>query len=358
VPDCGAAATTIVSPVNTVSTLGGTIAPPADALSFSWADLGITPEAGRLLAGSERHLLFSADGTEFVAVGDPVEARRQHWDARVIDVAGSFVVSISESSDAGSTTRLFRTTDGSSWNDLGAAPFGWFDSFGAIGERIVMSGYLPPAGSPPGPMASAVAVRELDGTWRTVSLDGLVLPSDGAKVSVGVGAFAIGPNGITGVGHFNADPIAEMGGVEIERNGITLRAADSSGNMTFTAEDGRELGRIEMYGATGPLVEIDGADGSYDVRTEEGGEVVATFFQDEIYKRVPETGIPQAYVLHSTDGLSWSRERLSDLVGAEVGGTGGVRVTDTQVIVAANLAGQLNPNGTARQTLLVGTPVS
>ena len=56
--------------------------------------------------------------------------------------------------------------------------------------------------------------------------------------------------------------------------------------------------------------------------------------------------------MHSTDGVAWSRESLSDLVGSADRGTGGMRLTDTQIIVAANLAGQQNADGTPKQILL------
>ena len=65
---------------------------------------------------------------------------------------------------------------------------------------------------------------------------------------------------------------------------------------------------------------------------------------------------PAFFVLHSADGVNWSRDRLDDLAGAPVAGLGGLRVTDGKVIVAAHLADELNEFGKLKQVLLVGTP--
>lgn len=72
---------------------------------------------------------------------------------------------------------------------------------------------------------------------------------------------------------------------------------------------------------------------------------------------VAPTG-PELFLLHSADGITWSRESLDEIAGATVTGTGGIRITDTQVIVAALLAGERNPNGTPKQTLLIATPTA
>ena len=64
---------------------------------------------------------------------------------------------------------------------------------------------------------------------------------------------------------------------------------------------------------------------------------------------------PKIFLLHSVDGVTWSRDSLDEIAGQPVTGTGGMRLTDSGVIVAANLAGERNPNGTPRQILLIAT---
>ena len=105
------------------------------------------------------------------------------------------------------------------------------------------------------------------------------------------------------------------------------------------------------------LIAIDSQTGQYHVRLTEDGDVVATFSEDDVVLEDPaDAGVPTSLVLHSADGVAWSRESLSDLVGQPVSGTGGIRVTDTQIIVAANLTEPKNADGTSKQVLLLGTP--
>jgi hypothetical protein len=100
-----------------------------------------------------------------------------------------------------------------------------------------------------------------------------------------------------------------------------------------------------------------------EVRREAGGEVIAAYTYDDLSNAVATaTGAqptgPEIFLLHSRDGITWSRDSLDEIAGEAITGTGGIRLTDTQVIVAANLAGERNPNGTPKQTLLVATPSS
>ena len=109
-----------------------------------------------------------------------------------------------------------------------------------------------------------------------------------------------------------------------------------------------------VYGDQQPVIEV---------RREAGGDVIATYTYDDLSNAVASaTGAqpagPRIFLMHSRDGVTWSRDALDEIAGEAVTGTGGIRLTDTQVIVAANLAGERNPNGTPKQTLLVATPTS
>ena len=188
-------------------------------------------------------------------------------------------------------------------------------------------------------------------------MNDLKLPSDGVQTTLFRSGLAVGPSGITMLASVFVDPVAEVGGVDVTRDGITMHLDDSSGNFRFLDEAGTELGRVTGYGTSSALIAIDQNTGKYVVRRSADGDVAATFTTEDYVEAASSTGFvaATAYVLHSTDGVNWSRESLSDLAGATVTGTGGVRLTDTQIIVAANLD-TTNPNGTAKQTLLIGTP--
>ena len=190
-------------------------------------------------------------------------------------------------------------------------------------------------------------------------LDQNVRSSDGAKATLGSGGIVVGPTGISLLAMLYVDPVAEMGGVDVIHDGITMHADDYTGNFRFLDEDGTELGRVESYNTASGLVEIDQQTGATMVRRAEGGAVAATFtFQDfnDGVGPINTNTTPTTFVMHSIDGVNWSREALSDLAGVPIFGTGGVRLTDTQIIVAANVAGAQNPDGTPTQTLLIGTP--
>jgi hypothetical protein len=203
-----------------------------------------------------------------------------------------------------------------------------------------------------------VAVRSPDGSWTSVDLDDLRLPADGVKTSLYTGSLAASPTGISMIATIIVDPIAEVGGVDVTRNGITMHAPDWQGNFTFLDSSGTEIGKV-VDGQPSGLVEPNPEAGGYVVRDDAGTEI-ATFDYDDLSQAAEESGVvvQRSFVIHSTDGVSWSREALTDLAGEPVSGTGGVRLTDTQVIVAVNVTGQQNPDGTPKQVLLVATPRS
>jgi hypothetical protein len=334
----------------------GPVSGPAVAYRLTWAEIGIAPEAGVQVLGNQPILFLSTDGVTFEAVDSPIADDAQTGsDIRLASTDAGFSAWVATygRADDSVASRLFDSPDGRTWTEGEPAPIEFPDAFSSSGGRLMMSGY---SGG-----GNVIATRAPDGTWTSVSLDELTLPSDGVKVTFGTGAAAIGPTGITAIGWLNIDPIAEMGGVEWTEEGITIRADDSSGNYRFTdAATGVLIGTIEQYSSTTPLIEQSQQDGTYSVRRTDGGPVVATFTPDELatslFGQVAYGTPPKVFVLHSTDGVNWSRELLDELVGAPVSSTGGIRLTESQVIVAANLTDQLNANGSAKQVLLIGTP--
>jgi|CXWL01.1.fsa_nt_gi hypothetical protein len=326
--------------------------------SLTWAELGIDPDAGRASMGSNPRFYFSADGVSFAEVKRPSTPEGSFiGDLRIAAVDDHFVAWTGSYRPDGSSaiSALFETTDGQAWIDATPPPLDYPETLAAIGSRLVATGYAFDTNS------TRVALRNDDGSWVSVDLNDLILPSDGVKASFAAGGASVGPTGITAIGWLNVDPVAEIGGVELTIDGVTVRAEDSSRSFRFLdAATGSEIATIEDYNSPGALVEISNRDGSFLVRRTTDGPVVATFDQDDIDSMFQDAyraaANPTAYVLHSTDGLNWSREKVDDIVGETISGAGSFRQTATQVIVAANLAGQTNDNGTPKQVLLIGTP--
>jgi hypothetical protein len=385
--DCGSTSTTIViggtgpTPTNTVPTstspvdtavvgtapatdsastlpLGANTTVPGTTSTMTWADLGIGQTVVEALASPLR-VYFSPDGSEFTEVkAPPATSTAQYSDMRLTAVDGGFVTQVMTYDTAGpASAQLFQTADGQTWTDLGPSPIPGPDSFGSMNGSLVISG-VAAGGRNPG--TTSIAVRSPDGTWTVVALNDLTLPTDGVVTSLGTGGIVAGPTGISLLANLYVDPVAEIGGVDVTHDGITMHASDYSGSFTFVDEGGEELGRVEQYGHASGLVTVDHDTGSYQVRRDTDGPVVATFTNEEFSNTasalVDDQTAPATFVLHSTDGVNWSREPLTDLAGAAIFGSGGVRLTDTQIIVAANLEGQKNTDGTPKQTLLIGTP--
>ncbi len=329
--------------------------------SYTWAELGISERAAQTFMHPEVRMLSSADGVTFTEI-TPLGIDAGAADVRLTALGDSFVASVNTvNADGRTPTTLYTSPDGSSWTSLGAAPVTWVEGFGAFGDRLVVSGYDNVTNT------QVVAVRDAASTWTTTSLNSFVQPGDGVQASMGGGSFAIGPNGISLIGALFVDPVAEIGGVSFNQDGITVEIGDTSYThrviddatdavlATVTGESSSNSDLVTVaYNDRGPTVEV---------RREPGGDVVSSYTYEDLATAVATaTGAqpsgPKIFLLHSQDGVTWSRESLDDIAGQAVTGTGGIRLTDTQVIVAANLAGERNPNATPRQTLLIATPAA
>ncbi|MCU1361382.1 MAG: hypothetical protein JWN99_2671, partial [Ilumatobacteraceae bacterium] len=344
-------------PTASASTLpagANTTVPLTTAESLTWAELGISDTTVAAL-NSQLHAYFSPDGVTFTEVqAPPTGDAANQWDTRLTKTDSGFVTLVTtyQQPSGQSSNELFQTADGQSWTDIGPAPIANPDSFSSMGDQVVMSGV---ASGSRNPNDQAVAVRGVDGTWSMIEMKDLTLPSDGVKTSLFNGGLSVGPTGITMLATLYVDPVAQAGGLNVTRDGITMHADDASGNLTFLDASGTELGRIASYATTSALVSVD-QQGNYHVHRD--GAVAATFTQQDLTSSYPSNAnytLPDMFVLHSTDGVNWSRESLTDLAGQQLFGTGGVRLTDTQSIVAANVANHQNAYGTPLQTLLIGT---
>jgi hypothetical protein len=356
--ECGTATTMVVGVASTVP--AGSTPPTAVAgceqVVFSWADLGISERAAQTIQHPEVLLFFSPDGATFEPIEAPTGFDADWTYARLTSFGDGFAALVN-GPDGGAS--LITSADGRSWSDLGPVPLSWPDSIDEFGGRLVLSGW-----ADGGYSRQVVAVREVDGTWTTTDLRSFLQPGDGVLPSIGVSHLAVGPSGITAVAFLTRDPVAEQGGLTVPLDGgITLAVADTSLSHEVYGPDGNLLGVVDQNQTSdSPLVasvpdEVYGV--RWEVRTEVDGPVVATYSYEDLNAELTAAGAyegrMQLLVLQSSDGRSWSRESLDELVGQTVSGSGGIRLTDSQVIVPANLADERNPDGTATQVLLVGT---
>ncbi len=366
---CGLVTVTTVSfggpvateaPVNT-ATPTTTPAASCDTRIYTWTELGISERAAEAMTHPDVRLFYSGDGLTFTQI-DPTGIDAGATDVRLTALDDSFVASVNEVNPDGSvSTTLSTSPDGREWTALKSPPVTWVEGFGAVGDRLVVSGYDMETNT------QLVAVRDRSGTWTATSMNSFVLPTDGVQASMGGSSIAIGPNGISFIGALFVDPVAEIGGVSFAQDGITVEVDDTSyTHRVIDDATGAVLATVSGETSSNPdLVTIVYGDQqpTFEVRSELGGELVTRYTYDDLSNAVATaTGAdptgPKIFLLQSRDGITWSRDALDDIAGQAVSGTGGIRVTDTQVIVAANLAGERNPNGTPKQTLLIATPAS
>lgn len=338
-----------------------TPAPSCDTRTYTWAELGVSERAAEAMMHPDVRMFFSADGVTFTEI-DPVGIDAGATDVRLTVLGDVFAASVNLLDADGSTsTALFTSGDGSQWIALGPSPVAWSEGFGAVGDSLVVTGYGVETNT------QVIAVRDASGTWAITPMNSFVLPTDGVQASMGSGSLAIGPNGISMIGALLVDPVAEIGGVTFSVDGFTIEIDDTSyTHRVIDDATGEVLATVSMEASSNPeLVTIVYGDQqpTIEVRRDAGGDVLATYTYDDLSNAVATaTGAqptgPEIFLLHSRDGITWSRDSLDEIAGEAVTGTGGIRLTDTQVIVAANLAGERNPNGTPKQTLLVATPAS
>jgi len=335
--------------------------PTCTSRTFPWAELGISERAAQTFMRPEVRMLFSSDGVTFTEIM-PIGIDAGATDVRLTALGDSFVASVNVMNGDGSGgAMLYTSPDGSSWTSIDAAPVQWAEGFGAFGDRLFVSGYDMVTNT------QAVAVRDAAGTWTTTSLNSFVQPGDGVQATMGGGSFAIGPNGISMIGALFVDPVAEIGGVSFSQDGITVEMGDTSyTHRVIDDATGSVLATVTVESSSNSdlvTVAYNDRGATVEVRRESGGDVVTSYTYEDLATAVATaTGAQptgaKIFLLHSRDGVTWSRESLDDIAGQAVNGAGGIRLTDTQVIVAANLAGERNPNGTVKQTLLIATPAA
>ncbi|MEX1107029.1 MAG: hypothetical protein WEB78_12590, partial [Ilumatobacteraceae bacterium] len=361
-PSEPAATTTTEVVTATTSQIGSANTEPAAGCSdevlpaetFTWDELGVSQAVADSLGGGIRFFLSVDGAATFDEVAGPA-GLTPSTDARLVATPTGFAAWTAVYGPNASDTATWASTDGRSWTELGSAPVAYVDSLLAWGDRLVMTGIADNVGS------TVVAVSDNAGGWTTTNLAGLVRPSDGVSAAISGSGTVVGPLGISLTGWLQIDPIAEAGGIETTRDGITVRAEDGSGTYIFLdAASGAELGRlVDGRGTTDLVTATSDSPGGIVVRLSADADPVSFTWEQlsaellDPFYRTARPAVP--LLLHSTDGINWSRDSLDDAAGEPVTMGTGVRVVGSQLVVATTLPsdGSTEPQ---QQLLLVATP--
>lgn len=357
-----ATSTTVVETATTVQTYsteaaeGGACSDVVlPARTFTWDELGVSPAVARALGGGIRFFLSADGGATFEEIARPAGLAAPA-DVRLVATPTGFSAWSAVYGMNTSDASMWSSPDGRSWTQLGAAPVAYAESLLAWGDRLVLTGIGDNG------VGTLVAVSDASGGWTTTDLRGLVRPTDGVSATVSGSGTVVGPLGISLTGWLQVDPIVEAGGIETTRDGITVRAEDSSGTYIFLdAATGTELGRlVNGQGTTDLVAARNDALGGADVRLTADADPVRFSWQwmsVELLEQFYRTARPMvSLLLHSTDGITWSRDSLDDAAGEPVTLGTGVRAVGSQLVVATTRPG--TGGAVPQQLLLVATPRS
>lgn len=356
------------------TTVGGSTYCPADAAPTTgdlvpWSELGVDQSAVDSMFTPR--VFVSTDGETFKeGVFPPVPDGFQPGGVAQLFATPDGFVGLAQFYDAvaqNSLTKLYYSADGLTWTE-NDTQLGQVSSIHGLSDGTLIafgqdfSMY---------PNSGAWVASSSDGVeWTKRSMSGLLDQSDGTTAMLNVWQAATGPNGITAVGNIDIDMAAEAGGYSIEKDGVRLTLTESRyGAMVATdIATGEELGRYD--GRTQPAGDARlgyARNGGMQLANADGTVRVSFSDQDMmgIYNQQGTTYSPTMVILHSTDGISWSREEVESLTGFESFGGGRILVTNSNVLVSVVKTIPINPDGTStdpgaipKTVVLVGTPKS
>ena len=326
----------------------------------TWADLGVQPATVDALLGGGLRLMVSRDGgATFTAGTLPALGNASGMGyVQMATFDGGIVLSAVEWAGGQPIPAMFVTTDGSDWREVAAPPIPNVSGFASYQGQLVMSG-SDVTGTVP-----LVAIGSPDTGWSVTALQGLLTAADGKKPNLIItGNMAVDAHGITLLAWVWLDPIAEAGGVEVSHDGLTLRMDDQSGNLrVLDAATGEQIGALSQGVPAGAVLRQD-ENGVVVQASPDAPEVVFAWTELDlartaVFNASGGTAAPKAAILHSTDGLQWSRDNVADIApDADPSSAGWVRSTGTQIQVASHRP--RTPAGAVPEPLLlVGTPRS
>ncbi|MCE9623698.1 MAG: glycoside hydrolase [Actinomycetia bacterium] len=297
------------------------------------SELGIDPET--VEAARTPRVFVSVDGVTFTeATLPPLPDDVMAGDGFAIQATaanGMFYLTIpvstfdpaSASAMYGNSQLVYRSADGMTWEQVGDVnSFASGQSFlGVLPNGTMVAQSYTSTGS-------SVIATSADGvTWVVHDLTPLIEPSDGEIVAINLWSVMVGAQGITASGAVYNDPIAEAGGRSIERDSVRLEVQSSTFSQprAYDSESGDEFAQSSLRYMN---------DGGLDVMADDGS-VLASFTPNELQQlqNSQEGQLFTKVLLHSDDGVNWSRENLAELAGSNDANLGFFQQLDDKVLI-------------------------
>ncbi|MEP7046149.1 MAG: hypothetical protein ABI949_05695 [Ilumatobacteraceae bacterium] len=316
-----------------------------------WSDLGVDSTAVAQMFSPR--VFVSTDGQNFVEGVFP--ALPDGYQLGQIDVVatttGYAATATLYAPTSGSLAKLYTSTDGMTWSEADM-PSGQYNS-----TNVLPDGTIVAFGSDTTTGAAFTAVSSDGVEWSKMSLGSLLDPTDGKSAMLNIGVAAAGPTGITAVGSINVDAAVEAGGFSIEKDGVRLTMTSSS-YQSLVATDiatGAELGSWDGRKPPAADAALTNDDQGGFVVHAEDGSVRVTFGPDDMQSLYINGSTPKGVVLHSADGINWSRDDVKQLVGFDSYGATRLQATDTNTLISFVDVNSRDAKGFPKTVMLVGT---
>ncbi len=354
----GATPTTNVGVTGTapVEQCTGDTAPQQSGL-IPWSDLGVDSTA--VAAMFTPRVFVSTDGENFVEGSFPaLPGGYQMNQIDVVATANGFAASATlyaPGVSQGPLAKLYTSPDGLTWGESDM-PSGQYNIVNVLTNgTIIAFGIDVTTGQP----FTAVSTDGVE--WSKVTLANLLNPDDGKTAQLNVWLSGAGPGGITAVAGVDVDAAAEAGGFSIDKDGVRLTMTDSRYQVMVATDiaTGEELGRFDgrtpgdanamlnyANDSTGGLRLFD-PDGTVRVRFTDA-DMQGLYQQQAIVT-------PKTVVLHSADGMNWSRDDVKPLLGFDSFGATRVQVTDSNVLISMVNPASRDAQGIPKTVVLVGS---
>jgi hypothetical protein len=330
---------------------------PIQSDLIPWSDLGV--DATAVAAMFTPRVFVSTDGETFVEGSFPTLAdgfQIGQLDVTAIDTGFIATAQLNDPFGGASVAKLYTSADGMTWTESDM-PSGMYNVINVLSNGTVVAFGNDMTGLQPFTAISTDGVE-----WSKMTLANLLDPEDGASAQLNVWLSSAGPGGITAVAGIWVDAAIEAGGLSVEKDGVRLTITESR-YQSMVATDvatGEELGRWD--GRTPPAADaVLKYNDKGEIRLlDADGNVRVTFTDADMqgfYDQQATYG-PKTVVLHSTDGMNWSRDDVKPLVGFDTFGATRVQVTDSNVLVSMVDSNSRDAEGTPKTVVLVGTPKS
>jgi hypothetical protein len=329
---------------------------PQQSDVIPWRELGV--DATAVAAMFAPRVFVSTDGETFTeGVFPPLPDGYQMNQVDVSTTLDGFVATAQLYNPIGTQVgKLYRSTDGLTWTESDM-PAGQYNSINILSDGTVVAFGVSMTGQP----FSAVSSDGVE--WSKMSLASLIDAADGHTAQLNVWQAGAGPGGITVVAGIDVDAAVEAGGLSIEKDGVRLTMTESRFQALVATDlsTGVELGRWD--GRTPPEANaVLGYDDQGGYRLLDADGTVRVRFTDadmqSLYQQQSAAYQPKSVILHSTDGINWSRDDVRSLVGFDSYGVNRVQVTASNVLVSMTNPNNRDAQGIPSTVVLVGTSKS